>query len=148
MRAEGDHLPLLLWSKDFSQNLHSGAPLDKGKRRSKIQHGESMKRGCLCHFMVRTTATSDGIAELRMYCSDHHNAAGEACHGLQCSQCGRQHTAPYLSADCKAFVREAVLNEVPAHSIVSQMRERLHREHMIAQNLPTIESAQLAIQVH
>ena len=67
--------------KDYSQNLPSAAPLEKGKRRSKIQHGESCKRGCLCHFMVRTAGGSDSIAELRMYCSDHHNAAGAACHG-------------------------------------------------------------------
>ena len=98
--------------------------------------------------MVRTMASTDGIAELRMYCSDHHDAAGEACHGLQCSQWGTHHTAPYLSAKCRDFVTECVLNEMPAHSIVSGVREQLHRDHMIAHNLPSIESAALAMKAN
>ena len=118
--------------KDYSQNVGSASPVGKNKRRSKIQHGESVKRGCRCHFMVRTTASNnDGIAELRMYCSDHHNAAGAACHGLQCSQWGTHHPRHILSAKCKDFVRECLHNEMPAHTIVSRVRERLHREHSV-----------------
>ena len=132
---------------DYSQNVPPAAPLEKGKRRSKIQHGESKKRGCLCHFMVRIAGSNGSIAELRMYRSDHHNAAGAVCHGLQCGRWGTHHTAPYLSAACRAFVTDALLNDVPPDSIVSRVREQLHHKYMVAHNLPSIESAQLAMQV-
>ena len=133
--------------KDYSQNVPSAAPLEKGKRRSRIEHGESRKRGCLCRFMVRTGGGNDSVAELRMYCSDHHNAAGAVCHGLQCGQPGTHHTAPYLSASCRAFVIDALLNEIPPDSIVRRVREKLREEYMVTHKLPNIESARLAMQV-
>ena len=133
--------------KDYSQNVPSAAPLEKGKRRSRIEHGESRKRGCMCHFMVRTGGSSDSVAELRMYSSDHHNAAGAVCHGLQSGQPGTHHTAPYLSKGCRAFVTEALLNHIPPDSIVSRVREQLHEEYMVAHKLPSIACAARAMQV-
>ncbi len=97
--------------------------------------------------MVRAADGTASIAELRMYCYDHHNAAGAVCHGLHCGQYGTHHTAPYLSEGCRAFVTEALLNDMPPDSIVSRVREQLHRKHMITHNLPSIESARLAMQV-
>ena len=97
--------------------------------------------------MVRIAGSNDSIAELRMYCSVHCNAVGAVCHGLQCGQWGTHHTAPYLSEGCRAFVTEALLNDMPPDSIVSRVRENLHREYMVTHNLRSIESARLAMQV-
>ena len=89
---------------DFSQNVPLAGPLEKGKRRGKIMRGESRKRGCLCHFTVRIADGGESsIAELRMYYSDHRNAAGAACHeGLKWSQQGhtrkRQRPTPQKAA--------------------------------------------------
>ena len=89
---------------DHTQNVPLAGPLEKGKRRGKIMRGESVKRGCLCRFMVRVPGGSDSVAELRMYCSEHHNAAGAACHeGLKYSQQGntkkRQRKTPQKAAE-------------------------------------------------
>ena len=110
---------------DFSTPPVEG-PIEKGKRRGKIQRGESRKRGCLCHFTVRIAGGSDSVADLRMYCSDHRNAAGAACHkGLQWSQkkahsTKRQRPTPQKAAG-PVSSSQPLLDDVPPDSIVSRV---------------------------
>lgn len=39
--------------EDYSGRTPSEEPKGPGKRRSKIEHGESVKRGCQAHFTIR-----------------------------------------------------------------------------------------------
>lgn len=46
-------LPAQAGPEDYSGRTPSGEPKGPGKRRSKIEHGESVKRGCQAHFTIR-----------------------------------------------------------------------------------------------
>lgn len=59
--------------EDYSGRTPSGEPKGPGKRRSKIEHGESVKRGCQAHFTVRCYAV--GVYATRA-CLDTISSAG------------------------------------------------------------------------
>ena len=47
-------LPVQAGPEDYSGRTPTGEPKGPGKRRSKIEHGESVKRGCQAHFTIRS----------------------------------------------------------------------------------------------
>ncbi len=49
-------LPVQAGPEDYSGRTPSGEPKGPGKRRSKIEHGESVKRGCQAHFTIRSAS--------------------------------------------------------------------------------------------
>jgi hypothetical protein len=48
--------------EDYSGRTPSDEPKGPGKRRSKIEHGESVKRGCQAHFTIRYPSPSMRLA--------------------------------------------------------------------------------------
>jgi len=67
------------------------------------------------------------------------------CHGPACPTEGRHCTAPYLSAECKEFVEDAVLKGIPKRKILEESRTRVCEEYMVAHNLPTVAAAHAAL---
>lgn len=48
--------------EDYSGRTPSEEPKGPGKRRSKIEHGESVKRGCQAHFTIRYPSPATRLA--------------------------------------------------------------------------------------
>lgn len=71
----------------------------------------------------------------------------QICHGRACKNDGRHRTAPYLSADCKEFVQDALLKGIPKRTILEQSKQRVVERYMVEHNLPTLAAAEAALQV-
>lgn len=71
----------------------------------------------------------------------------QVCHGPACEQDGRHRTAPYLSAQCKDYVEDAVLKGIPQNKILEQTRRDILQRYMVEHKLPTMAAAQAAIEV-
>lgn len=133
--------------EDFSSNLPEVREKQPGKRRSKVQHGESVKRGCQARFSVTVRKGQPEVAEIRVYGKNHTNQAGEICHGPECKAAGRHHTDPRLSEECNHFVRSLLLQNVKEQAILQHNLARLHRQHQLEHGLPTLDEARQAIEV-
>ncbi len=70
------------------------------------------------------------------------------CHGPACNSEGRHRTAPYLSADCKGFVDDALLKGIPKRIILEQNKQRVLEKYMVEHSLPTLAATKAAVEVH
>ena len=94
--------------EDYSGRTPSGEPKGPGKRRSKIEHGESVKRGCQAHFTVRCYAvgvcTSSTCLDMISfagvtYCPGPEHSTAESHKPLDCNHQGNL-TLSVLRAGC------------------------------------------------
>lgn len=133
--------------EDHSNNLPEVKEKQAGKRRSKVQHGESVKRGCQARFSVTVRKCQPEVAELKVFEKSHLRKDESVCHGTDCTAEGRHHTNPYLSDDCKQFVRSLLLQNVKENAILQHNLSRLHRAHQLEHGLPSLDAARQAMEV-
>jgi hypothetical protein len=133
--------------EDQSNNLPNVKEKQSGKRRSKVEHGESVKRGCQAGFSVTVRKIRPEVAEIKLSSKAHCNKSGQVCHGAECIAEGRHHTDPYLSTECKDFVRGLLLQNVKEDAILQHNLARLHRIYQLKHELPTLDAARQAMEV-
>jgi hypothetical protein len=92
--------------EDQSNNVPNVKEKQSGRRRSKVEHGERVKRGCQAGFSATVQKFRPEVAETKLSSKAHCNKSGKICHGAKCIAEERHHTDPYLSTECKDFVRD------------------------------------------
>ena len=71
----------------------------------------------------------------------------QVCHGPGCEVAGRHSTQPHLSKEMKAFIQQALLQDLPHSTIQKRAAEYGYQLYMLANKLDTVGDAHAQVKV-